>query len=51
MKQTQGKILEQEKYYEHMIDDIRSVMNPVQGGFWLLFTDRIRYRGEIILDS
>jgi len=28
-----------------MIDQIRDVLNPVQGGFWLLFTDRIRYRG------
>lgn len=34
-----------------MIDEIRNVLNPIQGGVWLIFTDRIRYRCEIILDS
>lgn len=34
-----------------MIDEIRSALNPIQSAVWLLFTDRIRYRGEIVLDS
>jgi len=34
-----------------MIGEIRSTLRPVQGGVWLLFTDRIRYKREIILDS
>jgi hypothetical protein len=34
-----------------MISEIRSTLRPVQGAVWVLFSDRIRYKREIFMDS
>ena len=34
-----------------MIAQIRNKLKPVQGAVWVLFSDRIRYKKEIILDT
>jgi hypothetical protein len=34
-----------------MISQIRSTLRPVQGAVWVLFSERIRYKREIFLES